>query len=147
MSGFNPIITTASLHNTDTLKESGATHVLDRNLSSDTLLTEIRRIVAGTPIKTVYDSVSWPDTQNLGYDALAPGGAIVIDQSPAIEKDKLTSNKRVCMVFGDVSIPKHHKLGADLYSKLPQWLSDGSIKVRRVMSYFRPSAEADACRH
>lgn len=131
LSGFNPIITTASPHNADTLKESGATHVLNRNLSSDALLTEIQKIAAGAPIKTVYDSVSWPDTQNLGYDVLAPGGVIVIDQYPAIEKDKLRSDKRVCMVFGDISIPKHHKLGEALYAKLPQWLTDGSIKARR----------------
>ena len=45
LSGFNPIITTASLHNTDALKEIGATHVLDRNLPSDALFAEIKRTV------------------------------------------------------------------------------------------------------
>ena len=31
LSGFSPIITTASLKNTDFLKSLGATHVIDRN--------------------------------------------------------------------------------------------------------------------
>ena len=130
---MHSIITTASLRNAETLKESGATHVPDRNVPSVTFLAEIQKITAGASMKIVYDSVSWPDTQTLGYDELAPGGAIVIDQSPAIHKDcKLTGDKRVCMVFGDVNIPMHHKLGAALYAQLPQWLADGSIKVRSV---------------
>lgn len=129
LSGFDPIITTASLYNADALKAIGATHVLDRNLPSDVLFAEIKRTVDDS-IRVIYDSISQLDTQNVGYDVLAPGGALIVVRPSKIEEKKVTDDKRICEVFGDFNMPQHHRLGAGLFAQLPQWLHDGSIKVR-----------------
>ncbi|KAF9230531.1 hypothetical protein BU15DRAFT_69121 [Melanogaster broomeanus] len=86
LSGFSPIITTASPHNTDLLKHLGATDVIDRNEAPASFATSVARITGGRPIPVVYDSVSHEDTQQLGYDALAEGGHIVVVLSPSIKE-------------------------------------------------------------
>ena len=130
LAGFNPIITTASPHNADLLKAIGATHVIDRNLPPDAVLAEVKKAAGGAPIKTVYDTVSLADTQNIAYDALAPGGTLVIDLPSQIKEEKKVADKKVVNVFGSTNAPQNRKLGATLYAKLTEWLADGSIKVR-----------------
>ena len=58
LSGFSPIITTASLKHVETLKSLGATHVIDRNVSGSALASEISVITQNAPIKYVVDSIS-----------------------------------------------------------------------------------------
>ena len=129
LSGFNPIITTASPRNTDyLLKTVGATHVLDRNLSPDALQAEIRKIME-KPIKTVYDAVGTPETQTLGYDLLAPGGVLAYVQPQPISPEKLVPDKKAFFVFGDLSIPRNRKLGVSLYSYLTELLATGALKA------------------
>ncbi|KAH7911697.1 hypothetical protein BJ138DRAFT_991710, partial [Hygrophoropsis aurantiaca] len=60
LSGFSPITTTASLHNSALLKSHGATHVLDRNLLFTTISDEISKI-APSPINLVFIAVSLPN--------------------------------------------------------------------------------------
>ncbi|KAG6372052.1 chaperonin 10-like protein [Boletus reticuloceps] len=45
LSGFSPIITTASLHNEDLLLSLGATHILDRKLPNAALIKRVRELV------------------------------------------------------------------------------------------------------
>ena len=92
LSGFDPIITTASLKNADFLKTIGATHVLDRLLSPGVLYAEIRKITPG-PLKTIYDAVGVADTQNVGYDLLAPGGTLATVRHVTIPKDRQVPEK------------------------------------------------------
>ena len=61
LSGFGPIVTTASLHNVDWLRHIGATHVLDRGLAFDALAKELEKIIS-EPLTVIYDAVSNPDT-------------------------------------------------------------------------------------
>lgn len=136
LSGFSPIITTASLHNEAALKELGATHVIDRSLPADTILAEVKEITGGAPVRTVYDAVSYADTQNLGHDVLAPGGTEVIDLLPEIKEEKKSADKKVVVVYGNVNFPDSRKLGVSLYAKLSQWLADGTLRVRAVCSVF-----------
>ncbi|KAJ3548039.1 hypothetical protein NMY22_g1429 [Coprinellus aureogranulatus] len=75
LSGFSPIITTASQKHEATLKALGATHVLDRN----TPITESQlKTITSSPIKYVIDSISDAGTQRQGFDILAPGGKQVV---------------------------------------------------------------------
>ena len=78
MSGFSPIVTTALLHNEGLLKSLGATHILDRHLPAPAILAELQKIIDGAALE--YDAISLADTQSLGYDALAPGGVLVVVQ-------------------------------------------------------------------
>ncbi|KAF8804120.1 hypothetical protein BYT27DRAFT_7243878 [Phlegmacium glaucopus] len=67
LSGFSPIITTASLKHAEFLKSLGATHVIDRNVSASSVATEVSSITKDAPIKYAVDSISLADTQQAAY--------------------------------------------------------------------------------
>ena len=117
------------LRNAAFLKTVGATHVLDRNLSQDTLQAEIRKIT-DKPITTIYDAAGTPETQVLGYDLLASGGTLASVQPSPIPPEKLVPDKKAFFMFGDLGLPQNRKLGASLYSKLTELLAEGALKVR-----------------
>ncbi|KAH9834074.1 chaperonin 10-like protein [Rhodofomes roseus] len=129
LAGFGPIITTASLRNTESLKGLGATHVLDRNLSKDALIAEVAKI-ASAPVKVVWDTVSEAETQNVGYAIVASGGTLVIVLNDAVQNK--TADKRIVQTLGNTNIPQNRKVGASLYSKLPALLEGGTIKPNPV---------------
>ena len=128
LSGFSPIITTASPHNTDFLLSIGATHVLDRKLSASALAAEVKKITS-KPIKYIYEAISIKETQNAAYDILAPGGKIVIVTQDLIDKEKLTPDKQIVCVSGNVWFEDSREIGVSLYKILPKLLEDGDIKV------------------
>ena len=131
LSRHSPIITTASLKNEALLKSLGATHVLDRNLPADDLLAAVSKITGGTPIEYVYDSIALADTQPVAYQALAPGGALLLvlpDLIPAELKDP-ADGKRIVNVFGNVQPPQNRQIGIEMYSRLTEWLESGVLVV------------------
>ncbi|KAI0671357.1 GroES-like protein [Trametes maxima] len=134
LSGFSTIIATASLHNEALLKSLGATHVIDRKLSHDEIVSEVAKITAGKPVEYVYDAISLADTQPVAYDVLAPGGSLLLvlpDSIPA-EKKKAGDNKKIVNVFGNVHTPENRQFGIDLYSHLTEYLEKGLIVPNRV---------------
>ena len=136
LSGYSPIITTASLRNEAHLKSLGATHVLDRSLPPSSIIAEIQKIAGGKPVEYVYDAISLAETEALGYDALAPGGTLIIvldDVIPA-EKKKAGDNKRVLQSHGAVHWPQHRAIGAEFFKRLSEWLRTGVIVVRIKLS-------------
>lgn len=130
LSRFFHIIVTASLKHEEYLKSLGATHVLDRNLSTSALAGEIGKITAA-PIAVVYDSVSLPGTQQTGYDLLAQGGvlALVLERAPEV---KLVEGKDVISAFGFFNQPHSRDLGFKLYASLEQLLAQGTLKPNRL---------------
>ncbi|KAG1896508.1 chaperonin 10-like protein [Suillus fuscotomentosus] len=77
LSGFYPIITTASASNEELVKGYGATHFFDRSLSGKQLLAAISE-VTDDPIKLVYDAISLPETQSVGWELLADNGTLIL---------------------------------------------------------------------
>lgn len=134
ISGFSPIITTASLRNTDLLKSLGATHVIDRNISASAFASEIASITT-KPIPLVFDSVATADTQQLGYDTLAEGGHILLVLKSSI-KESTGSTKKVMGVFGGVHTPANMAIGRALAQNLPGLLEAGDIVVRTFIYLF-----------
>ncbi|KAG6827875.1 hypothetical protein H0H92_010144 [Tricholoma furcatifolium] len=129
LSGFSPIITTASRAKHDShLKSLGATHILDRNLSSEALAAEIRKITS-KPLEIVYDAVSVPDTQATGYSLLSDGGSLVIVLAPTIKAEE---GKHIFHITGMWSFPHSKDLGAKFYNSLSALLETGEIKPNRV---------------
>lgn len=98
LSGLSPIITTASLSNSEYLKSLGATHVFDRNLPADALKTQVHSVSSGALIKYVYDCVSIESTQKAGLALLDEGGAIAVVAPPVLVKSG--EGKRVFQVIG-----------------------------------------------
>ncbi|KAH9830787.1 chaperonin 10-like protein [Rhodofomes roseus] len=131
LSGFNPLITTASLSNAEWLKHLGATHVLDRTLPSEELCNEIQKI-ASKPIMTVFDAAGYPDTQNLGYDLLASGGTMAAVRPDAVKPEKKVEDKKSFFMYADVNLPQNRKLGASMFAELTEMLDNGDLKPNHV---------------
>ena len=135
LSGFSPIITTASLKHAEFLKSIGATHVIDRSISASNLVSEISGITQNVPIKYVLDSISVPDTQQTAYDLLGKGGKLVIFLAPAV---KTTKEKEIFSIVGFLRDPANIELLETLYhDNLERLLNEGTIKVSRNRKYHR----------
>lgn len=122
LSGFSPIVTTASLHNTDLVKSLGATHVIDRY---GDVVAEARKIFSSPPT-LVYDAVS-EGTQESAWEVLAPNGTLLLFPS---EKNSLKAGedgKKFYVVIGNIYI--HRELCKSLYAHLTELLASGKLKV------------------
>ena len=128
LSGFSPIITTASPKNTELLQGLGATHVLDRNLSTDDLVSTVKKIASG-PVPLVVDTVSNETTQATGYEVLAGGGVLSLTLPAQIPQEKRVADKPIYEVLANIYFPEHQALGVGFYSHLTQYLASGDIKV------------------
>lgn len=129
LSGFSPIITTASLHNRDLLLSLGATHVIDRKLPNVALIKRVRELVA-VPLTYIFDTVSLKETQQAAYALLAPGGTLAVVNRPQVGGDDDGSGKKVLMVVGTFHEPPYRVLGVKFSIALTMWLEEGKIKVR-----------------
>ncbi|KAF5359478.1 hypothetical protein D9756_003554 [Leucocoprinus leucothites] len=128
LSGFSPIIATASLKHTTYLQSLGATHVLDRNLSTDELKSQIATITNNKPIKYVYDTISLSDTQQTGSDILAPGGYLMLVLAPTVTP----ADKTIARVVAFRKMEQNVELAKGLYTKLTEWLESGVIQPNKV---------------
>ena len=131
---FRSIIATSSPKHASFLKSLGATHVLDRNLSPEAILSEITKITGGVPLRYAYDAVSDKTTQCMAYDALASGGGLVsvFPNSEALLADRVREGdgKRVVRPFSSLRLPANHALGLEVYNRMTGWLEDGTVVVR-----------------
>ncbi|KAG9317694.1 chaperonin 10-like protein [Chiua virens] len=128
LSGFSPIITTASLHNQDFLISLGATHVLDRTLSVADLRAQVAQITH-VPISYIFDAVSLRETQQTALSLLAPGGTLVVVTGKLVQEE---DNKKVQMVIGSFHMPPNRALGAKFSTALTTWLAEGAIKPSKI---------------
>ena len=131
LSGFSPIIVTASLHNTDLLKSLGATHVVDRSASD--VLAEIRKALGGSTTSLIFDTISLEETQTQAWSLLAHSGTLIITLQPQVDDTAEGETRNLVHVFGSVHTPESRPLGEDLYSNLTSLLENGSIKVRDLL--------------
>ncbi|KAH9921195.1 GroES-like protein [Epithele typhae] len=135
LAGHSPIITTASLHNAAFLQSLGATHVLDRRLSDDAILAELRTLTdSGAPLSLAYDAIALPETQPVAYRALAEGGRLVVVLPEQIPQEVKTpgDGKTVVFPFGHVCGPGNSEFGAEVFARLFDWLEKGVIKPNKV---------------
>ncbi|KAG2147618.1 chaperonin 10-like protein [Suillus clintonianus] len=126
LSGFYPIITTASPSNEDLVRDFGATHFFDRNLSGQQLKAAISK-ATGSPIKIVYDAISLPETQSVGWELLAKNGTLVLTQSASVKEDE-GKGRKVIQTFGSPHNPQNKELCRSSWSMVEKWLSEGDIQ-------------------
>ncbi|KAJ2929659.1 hypothetical protein H1R20_g7448, partial [Candolleomyces eurysporus] len=131
LSGFNPIITTASIKHGDFLKSLGATHVLDRNASLAGLKESIQSITE-KPVKVVVDAISSEETQTLGFTLLAPGGQIAVNL-PAIDLIKEEGPKEnKSLVYVLATKQGYAELVQEMWTHVTKFLQGGDIKPNRI---------------
>jgi NADPH:quinone reductase-like Zn-dependent oxidoreductase len=126
LSGFSPIIATASPANFELMKSFGATHVIDRKLVGS-LKAEVAKITA-EPVEYAFDTWSDAESQRAVHGLLAPRGRMAVTE-PSEIKD--CDGKTIFHVFGVVHVEAHRKLGASLFGALESMLAEGTIKVPR----------------
>ncbi|KAG1872033.1 chaperonin 10-like protein [Suillus tomentosus] len=129
LSGFYPIITTASPNNEELVKGYGATHFFDRNLSGKQLLAAISE-VTDDPIKLVYDAISLPETQSVSWELLADNGTLILTLPASVKEDE-GKGRRVVQTFADPHIPENEELCSSSWARVEKWLSDGTIKPNK----------------
>ncbi|EMD31472.1 hypothetical protein CERSUDRAFT_78100 [Gelatoporia subvermispora B] len=132
LSGFSPIIATASPSNAPYLHTLGATHVLDRALAPDALLSQITQLTSGVPVEIVFLTVQLPSLE-LPVSVLAPGGTLatvwpVIDDA----KRAAAPGKKVAGVYGSANTKATRETGHSLYRSIPRLLASGELKPNRV---------------
>jgi len=129
LSGFSPIITTASPKNASYLLSLGATHVIPRD---DPLTAVSLASITSTPISLVYDAVGAQQTQQTGYDLLADGGDLVAVMADSVKKDDDARKRRVISFYGSPWPEPNRPFGREAYEALTGYLEQGLIKPNRV---------------
>ncbi|KAG1805076.1 chaperonin 10-like protein [Suillus plorans] len=129
LSGFYPIITTASASNEELVKGYGATHFFDRSLSGKQLLAAISE-VTDDPIKLVYDTISLPETQSVGWELLADNGTLVLTLYAKVKEDE-GKGRKIVQAFGNPHAPENEELCRNSWARLEKWLSDGTIQPNK----------------
>ncbi len=117
------------------MKALGATHVLDRSLSAETLQAEITKL-AGGPVEVVYDAISTKENQDLAYDVVGPHGSLVLVLHEVIDAAKKTGDKKPTVVFarGGLAYPQNMHFSVGFVKELSKLLEAGSFKVRLVQT-------------
>ncbi|KAG2074190.1 GroES-like protein [Suillus decipiens] len=129
LSGFYPIITTASPNNEELVREYGATHFFDRNLSGEQLKTTISK-VTDSPIRLIYDAISSPETQSVAWALLANDGTLVLTLPPSVKEDE-GRGRKVLQTVGSPHLPQNEELCRSSWAMVETWLAEGTIKPNR----------------
>lgn len=141
MSGFDPIITSASPHNAAYCEAAGATHVIDyQKTPYGPAFVDAISAITTAPIKFMYDAICAEASQTTCWSILAPGGKLIVAHpnaskdigQPGVE-DK--DGRRVNTVYGALhsdELGGDVKLGKSLFAALETMLRDGDIKPSKV---------------
>ncbi|KAF5341768.1 hypothetical protein D9611_001761 [Ephemerocybe angulata] len=130
LSGFSPIITTASPSHSEHLKALGATHVLDRKAP---LTKESIKSITEIPINVVYDTVSVPDTQKVAFELVEAGGqiAITLPADSTLEERAPKENKSFASIMGSKLHPQNVELFREAWPHVTALLEEGALKPNR----------------
>ncbi|KAG1851618.1 chaperonin 10-like protein [Suillus subalutaceus] len=129
LSGFYPIITTASPSNEELVRKYGATHFFDRNLSGEELKAAISKIT-DSPIGIVYDAISLPETQSIGWELLANDGTLVLTLPASVKEDE-GKGRKVIQTFAGPHAPQNEELCSSSWAVVEKWLSEGTIQPNK----------------
>ncbi|KAG2032523.1 GroES-like protein [Suillus americanus] len=129
LSGFYPIITTASPSNEELVKNYGATHLFDRKLSGKQLMAAISK-VTDRPIEIVYDAISLPETQLVAWELLADNGTLVLTLPASVKEDE-GKGRKVIHTLGYPHVPQNQELYRSAWAMVEKWLSEGTIQPNK----------------
>ncbi|KAA1467076.1 GroES-like protein [Dentipellis sp. KUC8613] len=137
LSGFSPVIATASAHNEAYVRAAGATHFVDYKVTPYGELASAVARIAGAPVAVVYDAIGSEETQRAGWGLLGDGGALVCVSEPVVrEADvELDRGRQVVWVWGAVTLLDKEEAGrkwADgMYAGIEMLLAEGKLKPNR----------------
>ncbi|VDB95722.1 unnamed protein product [Peniophora sp. CBMAI 1063] len=137
LSGFSPIITTASSSNEAYCKSAGATHVIDYHTTSyDALPDKVAELLNGAPLALAVDAISVPESQKASWSAIAPGAKLVLVLPSVLEvelgKPEKESGKTVVMAHAVWKSEENLKIAARACRELPGLVESGDVKPNHV---------------
>ncbi|VDB99937.1 unnamed protein product [Peniophora sp. CBMAI 1063] len=138
LSGFSPIITTASASNEAYCRAAGATHFIDYHTTPySALKSKVEEILDGkTPLPLVFDAISVDESQKAAWDILKPGGKLVVTLPPLIEGAQpgveTKDGKTLVMAHGSFGAEENLKVSREVFKLLTGWLESGVVKPNRV---------------
>ncbi|KAI0052285.1 hypothetical protein FA95DRAFT_1379025 [Auriscalpium vulgare] len=134
LSGYSPIITTASAHNEAYCKAAGATHVIDYHKVAYPDLPAAVAQITSAAVSVVYDAISLEDSQKAAWQILASRGNLIVTLPPVVGKAGADAEdgKRLVWTFGSVHDPANHTVSDAMYRALPGLLAEGVIKPNAI---------------
>ncbi|TFY76419.1 hypothetical protein EWM64_g7593 [Hericium alpestre] len=133
LSGFNPIITTASTSNEEYCKRAGATHVIDYHATPYSALPAAVSQITTEPVELVYAAISSEEAQRAALEVVAKSGYVVLTLPPTIGAlGERSDGMKVIFVMGSVNVPENYEFGDKMYAALPGLLARGDIKPNRT---------------
>lgn len=140
LSGFSPIIATASSRNEAYCKAAGATHVIDyTKVPYGPAFTEAVASITTAPIKIIWDCIALEESQLACWSILAPSGTLIgVNPNPpkSIGENGFVdeNGRKIIGVLGSVFNDQvgDARLGKSLYAALEGMLRDGDVKPSKV---------------
>ncbi|EIM83601.1 GroES-like protein [Stereum hirsutum FP-91666 SS1] len=149
LSGFGPIITTASAQHTEYCKFAGATHIIDYHTTPySSIPSAVASILspsptASNPLKFTWDCIGNEETNALCWTMLAPSGTMIVARCAPVywpnvvlpaqaTGDGRKEGKKAYFSAGNVNLPINKVLGENLYANLEQMLRDGRVKPNHL---------------
>ncbi|KAJ7673764.1 chaperonin 10-like protein [Mycena polygramma] len=136
LSGFFPIITTASSKNESFLKSLGATHVIDRSLSDADVVKAISALAP--TLSVVFDTISTENTLALGFAILkdskkySQGKKTLLQIIPIPIAEAKNEGIDVYMGWASSAWPQYNALSREFYAQLEGLLADGTLKPMKI---------------
>lgn len=131
LSGFSPIITTASPKHEEYLKTLGATVVVDRHIPAT---QEAFHRFSEKPIGVVLDAISSAETHEDALKILGSGGllASVLALEDHIKSQAEKQNTEAFHILGLKTLPFHVQLLREFWAHATELLQNGDIKPNKV---------------
>ncbi|KAJ7842978.1 chaperonin 10-like protein [Mycena olivaceomarginata] len=136
LSGFSPIITTASLKHESFLKSLGATHVINRSLPDAEVVKAVSSLAPA--LSVVFDTVSTKETVTLGFEILkeskkySKGDRMLLQIRPISIAEAESEGIHIYMGWATSAWPQNNALSKEWYSQLESLLADGCIKPMKI---------------
>lgn len=80
------------------------------------------------PIRLVFDAVSLPETQPIGWGLLARDGILVLTLGASVKEDEGKGRKAI-QTSGSPHMAQNKELGRSTWAMIEEWLSEGDIQV------------------
>lgn len=144
MSGFDPIITTSSAHNTPYCEAAGATHVIDYHKTpyGPEFTKAVSEIIAGNPLKVIYNCTFDEASQLACWSLLSSGGRLILaaasNGARGLVKECNEEDEQGRMIVTIFASPHSDEVGGDarlgksLFGALEKMLRDGDLKPSKV---------------
>ena len=80
------------------------------------------------PIGIVFDAISLPETQHIGWSLLAQNGILVLTLPPSVKENE-GKGRRAIQTLGTPHARENQELGRNSWAMVEEWLADGDIQV------------------